>query len=84
MLMRRAERRRTEKEGQTPCTLFEADFLLRVDDEARQGALRFADEPDGTFLAPAVGSRIPPLVHLPRLLSAADRLADDKEDAEDL
>ena len=84
MLMRRAERRRVEKEGQTPRTLFEADFLLRVDDEARQGALRFAAEPGGPFLAPVAGMRIPPLVQLPRLLSAAERLANEKEDDEDL
>ena len=84
VLMRRAERRRAEKEGQTPRTLFEADFLLRVDDEARQGALRFADELGGPFLAPAVEMRIPPLVQLPRLLSATERLADEKETDEDL
>ena len=84
VLMRRAERRRVEKKGQTPRTLLEADFLLRVDDEARQGALRFADELGGPFLASAVGTRIPPLVHLPRLLSATERLADEKEDDEDL
>ena len=84
VLMRRAERRRAEKEGQTPRTLFEADFLLRVDDEARQGALRFADEPGGPFLASAAETRIPPLVRLPQLLSATERLADEKEDDEDL
>ena len=84
VLMRRAERRRADKEGQTPRTLYEADFLLRVDDEARQGALRFADAPGGPFLAPVVDGRIPPLVQLPRLLSAAERLADEKENDDDL
>lgn len=84
VLMRRAERRGAEKERQTPRTLLEADFLLRVDDEARQGALRFADELGGPFLAPAGGTRIPPLLQLPRLLSASERLADQKEDDEDL
>src|SRR5437868_12058954 len=43
VLMRRAERRRAEREGRTPRTLREIDYLLRVDDEARQGALRFAE-----------------------------------------
>ena len=84
VLMRRAERRRADKAGQTPRALFEADFLLRVDDEARQGALRFADAPGGPFLAAAVERRIPPLVQLPRLLSAVERLADEKENDEDL
>lgn len=32
VLMRRAERRRADREGRTPRTLFEADFLLMVDD----------------------------------------------------
>jgi len=84
VLMRRAERRRAEREGQTPRTLFEADFLLLVDDEARQGALRFKTEPDGRFLAPDDGLRIPPLVELPRLLSAAERVVGEEEDDEDL
>ncbi len=42
VLMRRAERRRAERAGATPHTLMEIDYLLMVDDEARQGALRFA------------------------------------------
>lgn len=84
VLMRRAERRRAEREKQTPRTLFEADFLLFVDDEARQGALRFKTELDGPFLAPENSMRIPPLVDLPRLLSAAERVANEEEDDEDL
>ena len=84
VLMRRAERRRAERDGETPRTLFEADFLLMVDDEARLGALRFKTEQEGSFLAPETGPRIPPLVDLPRLLSAADRVANEEEDDEDL
>lgn len=84
VLMRRAERRRAEREGQMPRTLFEADFLLMVDDVARQGALRFKSDLDGPFLAPENGVRIPPLIELPRLLSAAERLANEEEDDEDL
>ena len=33
-----------------PRTLQEIDFLLLVDDEARQGALRFAEREGGPFL----------------------------------
>lgn len=84
VLMRRAERRRAERERQTPRTLFEADFLLLVDDVARQGALRFKAEPNGPFLAPEDGMRISPLIELPRLLSAAERVANEEEDDEDL
>lgn len=84
VLMRRAERRRAEHEGRPPRALFEADFLLLVNDEARQGALRFKTEPRGPFLAPDTARRIPPLVELPRLLSATERLSNDAEDDEDL
>lgn len=84
VLMRRAERRRAEKTGQTPRTLGETDYLLLVDDEARQGALRFAETPGGPFLAEPRGWRIPPFVELPRLLAAATRVTNDEEDDEDL
>ncbi len=43
-----------------------------VDDEARQGALRFADREAGPFKAEHGPTSIPPLIELPRLLSAAD------------
>ena len=49
-LMRRVERRRAEREKQTPRTLQEIDYLLQVDDDARQGALRFAQTKGGPFL----------------------------------
>ena len=48
--MRRMERlRRAEREGTAPHTLQEIDFLLLVDDEARQGALRFAEQEGRPF-----------------------------------
>src|SRR5262249_7049838 len=49
-LMRRMERRRAEAAGTAPRALREIDFLLLVDDEARLGALRFADRVGGPFL----------------------------------
>jgi len=82
--MRRAERRRAEKAGETPRTLTEADYLLMVDDEARQGALRFALEEGGPFLATQDRNPIPPLIELPHLLSAAERVGDDSDTDEDL
>ena len=84
MLMRRAERRRAGRAGETPRTLREIDYLLMVNDEARQGALRFALEPRGPFLAADDVAPIPPLVELPRLLSAAEKVAGDSESDEDL
>jgi len=55
-----------------------------VNDESRQGALRFADRKGGPFLAPPGETAVPPLVDLPRLLSAAERVVDESEDDEDL
>lgn len=83
-LMRRAERKAAEREGRQPRTLFEIDFLLQVDDEARAGALRFSEIQGGAFLAAADRFRIPPIVELKRLLAAAERVSDDKDSEEDL
>ena len=84
VLMRRAERRRAESVGQTPRAAREVDFLLMVDDEARQGALRFSEKEAGPFLAERGPTSIPPLIELPRLLSAAEHVVDDTDSDEDL
>jgi serine/threonine-protein kinase HipA len=83
-LMRRAERRRAERAGTAARSLQEIDFLLLVDDEARQGALRFAENEGEPFLRKERGKRIPPLVELPELLSAAEHVVEDKDTEEDL
>lgn len=83
-LMRRMERRRADREKRTPRTLQEIDYLLLVDDEARQGALRFADRPGGPFLREPGVKRTPPLIELPALLSAAERVVEDRESEDDL
>lgn len=83
-LMRRMERRRAEREKRTPRTLQEIDYLLMVDDEVRQGALRFAEVEGGPFLREEGAKRTPPLLQLRELLSAAERVADDKDTEEDL
>lgn len=83
-LMRRMERRRAEREGGTPRTLREIDFLLMVDDEARQGALRFAEREGGPFLREEGVKPIPPVIELPELLSAAEHVMEDKDTEEDL
>jgi serine/threonine-protein kinase HipA len=84
LLMRRAERRRADLQGETPRTVMEIDYLLMVDDEARQGALRFAAREGGPFLAGQGPTRIPLLVELPRLLSAAERVLGNADTDEDL
>jgi serine/threonine-protein kinase HipA len=83
-LMRRMERKLAEREGRVPRTLREMDFLLLVDDELRPGALRFAEREGGPFLREASVKRIPPVVELPKLLSAAQRVIDERETDEDL
>lgn len=84
MLLRRAESRRARQNDAAPRALSEIDVLLAVDDEARQGALRFADEPAGPFLASPQPSRIPPLVELWRLLASAERVTADRGGDDDL
>ena len=83
-IMSRNESLRARRKGETPRTLFESDFLLFVDDEVRQGALRFKTDPEGAFLTTGGQSRIPPLVDLQRLFSAAERVEGDREDDEDM
>lgn len=84
VLMRRAERQRAKVEGRTGRTLFEIDFLLLVDDETRQGALRFKETAQGPFLADYDPRRIPFLIDLPRLLNATDHVLSEEETDEDL
>lgn len=82
-LMKRAEARRAEAVKTKARTLYEIDYLLMVNDETRQGALRFSDEPGAPFLAHA-GVPVPPLINLPKLLSATDALLEDAETAAEL
>lgn len=83
-LMRRAARREAKRKGISPRTLFERDFLLMVNDETRQGALRFALDHEGPFLADSSSIRIPPLLELPRLLDASENIAGDEDSDDDL
>lgn len=84
ILMRRAELARARTANESPHTLSELDYLLRVNDEARQGALRFSQDGGQSFCAPPGSTPIPPLVNLSRLLHAADHFCRDDENAEDL
>jgi serine/threonine-protein kinase HipA len=85
MLLRRAERARARREGQTSRTLTAVDFLTLVDDETRLGALRFRDAAadGGPFLSTG-GTRVPPLMALSKLLAATTRIIADQETDEDL
>ena len=62
----------------TPRTLLEVDYLLAVNDEARQGALRFSVKPNASmFLASKDQTAIPPILDLAKLLSATERFLAD-------
>lgn len=82
MLMRRAERRNAATEKRTPRTLFESDYLLQVSDLSRLGALRFSLEEDGPYLSS--NNSIPPLIELPKLLSASLAINNDNENIDEL
>ena len=84
VLMRRAEARRALSEKKTARTLTERDYLLGVNDETRQGALRFAENTDGPFLKPSDKTSVPPLIELAKLLSASEKFLNLRENAEDL
>lgn len=84
VLMRREERLKAEKEKRSPRTLMEIDYLLMVNDEAREGALRFSLQENGPFLADLNQTKIPPLIHLPKLLNAAFSFTNDSETEEEL
>jgi serine/threonine-protein kinase HipA len=84
VLMRRAESRQAKLERRVPRTLREIDYLLMVDDEARQGALRFAKLEGGPFVREGGQARIPPLIELPRLLAAVEHFEQDKETEEEI
>ena len=82
-LMLRAERARAKAEGRATRTLFEADMLAGVDDEARQGALRFWST-SGEVLS-SCGSGVPRETSIPSLLKSADAAATDMDaDVRDL
>ncbi len=84
VLMRRAETVRAKSANEVVRTLSEADYLLGVNDEARQGALRFSLDDDDSYLMPKDKKNIPPLMDLPKLLCATERYLNDDETTEDL
>ena len=84
VLMRRAERRLGAADRHSPRTLLEIDYLLGVHDVSRLGALRFAEQEGGPFLAESTDANIPPFIALPKLLAAAEHVVGDAESDEDL
>ena len=86
-LLRRNERRQAGVERRQPRTLQAIDYLTLVDDRTRLGALRFRDagaEGSGAGFLTTGDRPVPPVVDLPRLLSATTRAIDEEETDEDL
>jgi len=84
ILMNRAELMRVENSKEKPRALSECDYLLGVSDFARQGALRFTEKEDTVFLQKTGNNSIPPLMLLPKLLSASQKIIDKSEKKQDL
>jgi serine/threonine-protein kinase HipA len=84
VLMERREAHQSRVEARTPRLLHDSDYLLMVNDQARQGALRFSEQPGGPFLATEADESIPPLVALGRLLEASERILGRQELDQDI
>lgn len=84
ILMRRYENKLSKDENRPPRTLNEIDYLLYVNDIARQGALRFKTNENGDFLFPSEIKSIPPIVNLAKLLDATEKIVALKEKDNDL
>lgn len=84
ILMRRYENQIAKEENRNPHTLNEIDYLLYVNDYARQGALRFKTENSKEFLYPGNLKSIPPLVNLVKLLDATEKVINSEEKNSDL
>lgn len=82
-LIQRTERRRALREEVTERSFGEADYLLGVRDDLRQGALRFRDLESGAYLADEQAG-VPELIELPVLLRAAESMERDEADEEEL
>lgn len=71
-LIDKAERAQARQERRAPRRLDDLDYLLRVSDTTRQGALRFRVAGDDEFAGSS--SEVPRLAALPTLLHASDQL----------
>lgn len=84
VLLRRQESALAEAEKRKPRTLLDSDFLLRVNDFTRHGALRISADSGKTFLSESTRESVPPLIYLPKLLSASQSIDARKETDADL
>ncbi len=82
-LILRSERNQAKREGRTPRSFGETDFVLGVRDDLRQGALRFRRPGTENYLADEVAG-VPHLLQLPSMLGSVNRLDLDEESSDDL
>lgn len=78
-LIKRAFRKAGEER-----VLSEIDYLLGINDQTRIGALRYKRENEESFDHDIGPYRVPPLIHLPALINAADAVQANTETADDL
>jgi serine/threonine-protein kinase HipA len=83
-LMARAERARARQASRAARHLREIDFVLGVADIARLGALRYSRVEGGDFLASGDKAAVPPMIHLPKLLAAAQGFLQNPDNEADL
>lgn len=81
MLIRRRQRKARSNTAEQ--AFGEADYLLGVRDDLRQGALRFKVEENGPFLA-VDEEGVPDLLELPELLNLSERAERDEADEREL
>lgn len=84
VMLLRQERVRAKNEMRKPHTLLDSDFLLRVNDFTRQGAIRISADNGNSFLQQYAKDTVPPLINLPRLLHASQNICTNKENESDL
>jgi len=72
-----------QRANTTTRTLMEIDYLLGVNDETRQGALRFSEKESGPYLN-TDNKSIPPLINLPELFNASEKFIADNATDEDI
>jgi serine/threonine-protein kinase HipA len=78
-LIRHRHLRESKNSGKKARTINEVDYLLGVNDFARQGDLRFSLSENGVFEHPS--EDIPKLVSLPKLLSSAHKYIEKQDDS---
>ncbi len=84
VLLERYETMTAQRQGRTQRTLQAVDYLLGVNDLARQGALRFTLAGESVFLADPRLNPLPHIEQLPKLLASASRVGTDKEVLDDV